>query len=114
MRTNEQLTAVNNAEYQQEKVDNKNSTNKYVDNYKNKTLEILENQEIKFSEFIDEQSVATDISRLWWLKQWAMLKEQLSILWLYKKSDKSKEQVEAANNIFWAPNKTIQLWWLAV
>ena len=110
MRTIEQkLTAVNNAEY------DKNHTNKYVEAYKSRTLEILNNPKTTFSEFIEEQSMATDIARLGWLKSWAMLKEQLSMLWLHNKSNQKPinnvEQKE--NSIFWAPNKTVVLSWLA-
>jgi len=99
MRTIEQkLTAVNNAEYKD------NSTNKYVEEYKKVTLEILENPNTTFSEFIEEQALATDISRLGWLTPWAMLKEQLKALDLYKKAS-SKEKMQAVNNsITWAPN----------
>jgi len=102
------LTAANNAEYKN------NSTNNYVENYKKQTLEILQNPNTTFSEFIDEQSIATDISRLWWLKSGAMLKEQLSSLWLFQKGQ-NVEKEEAVNNLnfMWAPNKTVVLWWLA-
>ena len=99
------LTAANNAEYKN------NSTNKYVEEYKKQTLEILQNPNTTFSEFIDEQSIATDLSRLWWIKKWAMLKEQLSYLNLYNKGQ--QKQVESVNNtsINLAPNLTTKLWW---
>jgi len=90
------LTAVNNAEYQHKNVENK--TNSYTEEYKAKTLEILENPNTTFSEFIDEQSKATDIARLGWLKPWAMLPEQLKYVFWWLQSFKNTEKQEPVNN----------------
>jgi len=102
-------TAANNAEYQP------NSTNKYVEKYQKQTLEILQNPNTTFSEFINEQSIATDLSRLWWIKKWAMLKEQLSYLNLYNEGQQKQEKLQVVNNrLTWAPDLEPKiLWWLA-
>lgn len=105
----ETLKTLNNTDY-------KNTTNKYAEAYKTKALEILNNPETTFKEFTQEQAIATDISRLGWLAPWAMLKEQLKYLWLDSFNQKpvnNTEQKEEQNSIFWAPNKTVVLWWLA-
>ena len=102
----ENLSAVNNAE--------NSKVNSYAEAYKQQTQEILNNPNTTFSEFVEEQSVATDIARLWWLKPWALLKEQLTALWLYNKTVNNNVDFQEENNsIFKAPWKTVQLAWLA-
>jgi len=112
---NTSYEAVNNVEYSNESA---RKVNTYAEKYQQLTLDILENPNTQFSEFIKEQSLATDIARLWGLKQWALLKEQLSALGLYDKqkpvNNESfvwKEQKEQGS-VFWAPNMTVQLWGL--
>ncbi len=97
------LNYANNVDYKSQQT---KKINQYAENYKQKALEILTNPKTTFSEFIEEQARATDISRLWWLKPWAMLKEQLNYLWLKS----FVNWTEAVNNsIFEAPNRTILL-----
>jgi hypothetical protein len=71
---------------------------------------------MSFSNIIEEQSIATDLSRKFW-KKGAMLSEQLAMLWLYDKWKPAeiKNIIEVANNTtFWAPNNmTIPLWWFS-
>jgi hypothetical protein len=52
----ENLTPANN-------VDNK-GVNQYAEAYKQRAFEILTDKNTTFSEFVEEQSIATDIARL--------------------------------------------------
>ena len=106
METTNTQAAVNNAEFQQTNVEDLNKwyLNETKERYKIKTLEILNSKEVSFSEFIDTQSDETDLARLLWAKQWAMLERQLYMLWLHKEWSEKKENIQAVNNVNFAPN----------
>ena len=105
MKTTNTQTAANTADYQPKWVERKeiNRVNETQETYLNIVSEILNNPKMSFTEFADEQQKATDISRIIWIRQWAMLNEQLSMLWLHKKWN--TEKAEESNNkwITWAP-----------
>lgn len=117
MKTTNTQSAVNNAEFQQDIVDKNNSVYETQETYLNIVSEILNNKNVNFTEFTDEQWKATDISRLIWIRQWAMLDEQLSMLWLHKKSLQKKEDFQIVNNTISAPGwwkwYTVPLKWVA-
>jgi hypothetical protein len=91
-----------------EAINNENCQPKWVDvkleisNVKDQVVaSISRKQEVLWDQLNDdpldirEQHIATDLSRLFWKNPWAMLKEQLSNLWL--SFDTVKET--AVNNI---------------
>jgi len=117
-------SAVNNAEYQPRWVDKavtketasvNNNVFNILDwiNSATRQNEVLWEQKINFADMLAEQSVETDIARLTWAKPGAMLRDQLSLLWLHNKwtSEKTKNIEVANNSIFGSPDKTVQLWW---
>jgi hypothetical protein len=106
-------STANNVDYQSQWVDKKITKETALVN--NSVLNILElvDQNASFKEEIEEQSIATNLSRKLW-KKGAMLKEQLVMLWLNKWKPAETNRIEVANNItFWPPNMTIPLWWLS-
>ncbi len=93
-----------------ENIWNKNEIKTQNQLFNKRLNDILKPDNYDFWDMIDEQSMATDISRLIWAKPWAMLEEQLSSLWLYKQKQVCENSLQSSNdNTFWAPNKILPL-----
>ena len=109
METIKKILTAKSAVEQQEVVKWNNlskNTSKAIDWFKVDVKNVIDGlNNVSMKDYAEIQQLETDLSRQLHAKEWAMLKEQLSYLWVNSK---------LAKETFWAPIwKTVTLWWHA-